>query len=313
MSVKRVTNISETEFIENYLSPGIPVVVTDAMKEWDIDKFSPSAMIKLFGNEYAQVYDDLFALQDVQTLEEYISEHFNQPESSPRCQRYVRWYTQLKDVDFLWADHIFEKIKPFWTNPYFLPNTNMIVPPVNDTGTVCPTAIQFPYKGLFVSARGSRTRLHRDPWHSNAILCQFYGEKLVKLYDRAQTNYVTDGSRFVDPLAPDLQAFPDYEKAVQLDEFILAPGEMVFFPRGVFHDVTCVTDSVSITWNFVHAVNKPHFLNHLASYPKEGELTTLRYFLKSHIPENADAEQIRDYVNRHFPDPVVATELEATA
>lgn len=312
MPVNRVTNISETEFIENHLIPGIPVIITDAMNNWNIEQFSPSSLIKLFGDEFVQVYDDLFALQAVQSLEEYITENFNQPTSSPRCQRYVRWYTQLKNVDFLWADHIFEKIKPFWGNPYFLPNTNMIIPPVNEHGTVCPTEIQFPYKGLFISGRGSRTRLHRDPWHSNAILCQFYGEKLVKLYDREQTNYVTDGTRFVDPLAPDLRAFPDYEKAVQLDEFILAPGEMIFFPRGVFHDVTCATDSVSITWNFVHAANKPHFLEHLARYPDEGELTTLRYFLKHRLPEDANAEQIRDYVNQHFPDRVAEKELAAT-
>ena len=312
MAIDRVRGLSEADFIKNYLNPGVPVVVKDAMENWNIAQFHPQAISNSFGDEFVQVYDDLFALQNVQTLNEYLAENFSRPASEPRCQRYVRWYTQLKDVEFLWADHIFELLKPHWSKPYFLPNTQMIIPPVTASGTICPTESQFPYKGLFISGRGSRTRLHRDPWHSNAVLCQFYGEKLIKLYDRNQTDHVTDGEHFVDPLNPDLNKFPNFPRAALLDEFILAPGDVIFLPRGVFHDVTSVSDSVSITWNFVHAVNKPHFLAHIARYPQEKELGTARYFLKTRIPAEAGAEQIKQYVESHFSD-LAPTEPAITA
>lgn len=302
MAIDKVNGLSEADFVKNYLAPGIPVVIGDAMNNWNISQFYPDALSASFGDEFVQVYDDLFALQNVQTLNEYLAENFSKPESEPRCQRYVRWYTQLKDVEFLWADHIFELLKPHWNKPYFLPSTEMIVPPTTFSGKICPTESQFPYKGLFISGRGSRTRLHRDPWHSNAVLCQFYGQKLIKLYDRNQTDFVTDGEHFVDPLNPDLNRFPAFPSAAILDEFILAPGDVIFLPRGVFHDVTSITDSVSITWNFVHAVNKLHFLEHISRYPREKELDTLRYFLKTRIPAAADANQITRYIENHLPE-----------
>ena len=292
MSIERVSNLTKADFIESFLKPGVPVVVSDGMKNWDLNRFTPESLTRDFGEEDVQVYDDLFGLQDVIPLRSYLKNHFNKKISDPRSKLYVRWYTKLKDVDFVWSDHVFDRLKDAWNHPYFIPNSSLIVPFCPNGHQLSPIDSQFPYKGLFISGRGARTRLHRDPWNSSAVLCQLFGKKKIYLYDREQTNYVTNGKEFVDVLVPDLAKFPNFPKATRLAELTLSPGEMVFFPWGTFHDVTSETDSVSITWNFLSDCNLEEFCNHVRKYPDEGELQVVKYFLKNHIATDASAEDI---------------------
>jgi hypothetical protein len=67
----------------------------------------------------------------------------------------------------------------------------------------------------------------------------------------------------VDPDHPDDGRFPRWRQArPELDE-VLEPGDAIFIPAGWYHTAVALTDSVSITWNFVHEIHERRFTSYL--------------------------------------------------
>jgi hypothetical protein len=95
----------------------------------------------------------------------------------------------------------------------------------------------------------TRTPLHYD-WAEN-VFVQVFGTKRFVLEppDSAAGRHVHDGSSahvsLVDPLAPDLVRFPDYDPAGQRT-VLLGPGDALYLPPGWFHDVTAPGTSISV-------------------------------------------------------------------
>lgn len=280
MKISRVENISKTEFVDRFISGNTPVIVTDGMRDWDTEKFQPEFLDRSFGDHMVQIYDDLFELQTIDSLHNYLADNFNKQGGTGEKPLYVRWYTRFKEVDFFWADEVFQKLSGFWSHPYFLSNDDMVIPYTLHGGMANVNEAHYPFKGLFISCKGARTRLHKDPFNSNAILCQFYGEKKVVVYPPQQEPYLMNGSEFVDFLNPDKRKFPKFDQASPVYEDILAPGEMLLFPSGWFHDVTCLSDSISITWNFVHALEREKLSGFIKQYPEDSQMETVDFFLK---------------------------------
>jgi hypothetical protein len=142
----------------------------------------------------------------------------------------------------------------------------------------------FPYRGVLVSARGARTRLHRDPFASDAVVCQMSGVKEVVLYRPERTDELrarrADGSSFggfvdVRPTPTTLRVQPDYHGFVR-------PGEVIYIPHGWLHDVLSVEDSISVTWNFVHESGALEFIDYLMDTlaGSDSEFEVLRYFFQ---------------------------------
>jgi hypothetical protein len=190
----------------------------------------------------------------------------------------VRWYSHLvADERVPWSDDVFGQVKGDWSRPYFFPADSFVLPYCGPTESIDPSLDWFPARGLFISARGGRTRLHADPWCSDALLCQIYGEKEFVMYDPAQGPYLSKGSRSVDVEAPDLQEFPDFPRARVAARDVLRPGEVLLVPAGWFHHFKSTTDSISLTWNFVHLSRLREFLAYLAGGPSATELKQLAY------------------------------------
>jgi len=294
--IERRQGLTETTFVEDYLKANKPVIVTDAMDAWpDRELLTPARLREEFGDLTVQVYDDLFELVNIVSLREYLDQNFDKPGNQP-SREYVRWYTKLKDVDFLWADDVFKQLAKAWDNPGFLPSHSFAIPFCPPAERISPVTHRFPYKGLFMSGKGARTRLHRDPFNSNAVLCQFHGEKKIIMWKPDQQEFLMNGEAFVDPDHPDPARFPNFSRATPIFEDTLSPGEIVFFPSGWFHDVTSVSDSISITWNFIHACNLPAFEAHLKKYPFEGELETARFFLNPWLPGKPSAAEMAAFL-----------------
>ncbi len=277
--------LSQQRFVDDYLSQNRPVVVANAMQNWDLQQFSPQSLKKSVGHHIVHIYDDLFDLQNLYSLSEYIDGHFNKPPNAPRSNEYVRAYIKLADVDYEWADEIFAALSGAWQYPSFLPNRSMLVPYCSADNTIDATTSNFPYKGLFVSGKGARTRLHRDPFSSNAILCQLYGEKKILLFSPDKRDQVMKGEDFIDPQLSESSVVADAQVT-------LKAGEIIFLPRGWFHDVTTLSDSVSITWNFVHSSERETFCQHVSEYPHEQELDKVKFFIGNKISPNATAAEI---------------------
>ena len=278
--VPRVADLAEQSFISDYLRKNRPVIVTDAMNSWKgLERWTPENLTERFGDERVQIYGDLFRLADIKPLREYFSRYFGGKDSrTAGSAPYVRWYCHLvADNRVPWADDVFARIAEDWSRPDFFPSNSFLLPFCPATDTIDPTLDWFPARGLFISARGARTRLHADPWASDALLCQVYGEKDFVMYDPSQGPYLTKDGRSVDVEAPDLKTFPDFPKACVAFRDTLRPGEIVFVPAGWYHHFNSVSDSISLTWNFVHASRKHEFVSYLSAVPNETERKQLAY------------------------------------
>jgi hypothetical protein len=290
MLINRIEKIAPAAFLEAYIVKNQPVIVADAIEGWAArTKWTPEYLSDALGDFEVQVYDDLFDLVDVMPLADYLDGSFGRDDDA--CAEYVRWYSRLKNVDFHWADEAFERLRDDWSHPYFLGKTGYAVPH-RPGEELSPAASRFPYRGLFISGRGARTRLHRDPWTSSAVLCQFYGDKQLTMYAPEQAACLMNGDEFVDPAAPDPQRFPRFAQARPAYEDTLKPGEVLYIPSGWFHDVTSVTDSISVTWNFVHESRVETLCQYLTDHPHDSELEVLRFFLNDLVPPAASAGQI---------------------
>ncbi|MBB5635103.1 hypothetical protein HDF26_002170 [Pedobacter cryoconitis] len=301
MDIQRISSLSKASFVNDFLIKKQPVIITDGMAQWNLGDFSPEALIEKFGQSYIQVYNDLFDLQTIKTLEDYINDNFGKTASENVKLEYMRWYSKLKDVDFFWADDAFDKLVDSWSTPYFLPTDAMVIP-FRKTGEVINSnESQFPYRGLFISGSGARTRLHKDPFNSNAVLCQFYGEKEIRLHSPEQEkDLLDDQGKIIDLYHPSISEQERLSRPGATYETTLKAGEIVLFPSGWFHDVVSASDSISITWNFVHASDLNSFCSFIKEYPDDPELETVRYFLKDHLNGKDDVLEICDFLEGQF-------------
>lgn len=291
-SIERVAKIGTEEFVRRNIVGNRPVIVTDAMDSWPAkQKWNPEYFVENFGNLNTQIYDNLFALQDVMPLRDYINRCFNR-EDGKFSGRYARWYAKFKDLEFAWSDIVFDAIAQDWKHPYFLPESSFVMPFCRPPDKLRANRDAFPFKGLFISARGARTRLHKDPLGSDALLCQIHGVKKVVFYQPKDRSKLQRGSSFVDPLNPDLQRFADFPSAAPLFEDELVPGEILFIPGGWFHDVASITDSISVTWNFVHAAGRESFLRELVNPLAEFDREILKFFFRDERGRAASTPEI---------------------
>jgi len=290
-SLRRVADVTHELFVDEYLLRNRPVIVVDAMRQWQATtKWTPDFLSYQFGDLNTQVYDTLFKLVDVMPLREYIAVSFGKASVSATAT-YVRWYAKFKDFDFEWSDPVFAAIANDWAHPYFLPTLGYVMP-FSRSRHVFANHDIFPYKGIFISAAGARTRLHKDPFGTDAVLCQFYGEKRLSLYPPTSKTAIERDGVFLDPSQPDTDRFPERREDVATVEDTLKPGEILFIPGGWYHDVETISDSVSITWNFVHDIKKDLFLREVADERNSFDRDMLKFFFGSPALPNPTSEDI---------------------
>jgi hypothetical protein len=280
MKIERRSTLSRQEFLDDYISRDRPVIVTDAMDGWPAKTlWNEAYLASQVGHLDALVYNELFDLTGIQRLGDYLQRNFGS--NIDGRTEYVRWYSRQKPLDFVWADEAFKLLKKDWCHPYFFPVNGYIAPYAQDNCTGDVTESLYPYRGLFISGAGARTRLHRDPWTTSAVLCQFSGSKSVVMYSPDQADCLMDRTDFVDIHKPDLARFPRLKEAHVNYRDVIQPGEVLFIPSGWFHDVVSVSNSISVTWNFIHEVHTDRFLSYVKANPNDGEMDVLRFFTQS--------------------------------
>ena len=185
------------EFVDRWLAPGRPVVVRGL--SFDRQAWTAEGLRARAGGLATLVYGSLFDLEDIATLDDYLDDWFiggDGPPGSPGPLEpgdevpYVRWYNRLRDVEAAWGDEALARMADTWAAPACLPRNDLLLP----VGSGDPVSDRFPYRGLLVAARGARTRLHRDPFGTDAVVAQFAGVKDAVLYepDRAAELHLGD-------------------------------------------------------------------------------------------------------------------------
>ncbi len=110
---------------------------------------------------------------------------------------------------------------------------------------------------LWISPSGTATMLHRDA--ADNIHLQLIGSKRFTLIEPSQSARLYPNSLFdsvpngcrADLDAPDFERYPDF-RDVEMEVTELEPGDAVYIPRGSWHHVRTVADSLSA--NFWWAV-----------------------------------------------------------
>lgn len=300
MEPQRVRDLTIDRFLNEFVAPARPCIIEDGMRGWEgAQLWVPDYFRRELGAELVQVYNDRFDLVTISTLAEYMDEYFYAPSPGKEVP-YVRWYTKLKDVDFIWGDSAFELIRAQWSNPYFLPDTGYLLPYCMEPDTITPVNTHFPARSLFISGAGAATRLHYDPWGSDSILFQLHGKKRWVMYepDQAQHLRLDDGT-YANLANPDLSKFPTFSEAQPTYEFDLNGGDAILVPAGWIHEVETIQGSMSLTWNFVHRVSLDHFRSYLASNEPFGhDLEVLRFFFGNRVPPDATASDIAEFIDR---------------
>lgn len=285
-AIPRVQQLTPERFVRDYVCRNTPVIVTDALADWELQaRWTPAYLNARFGDEPVQVYNDYFDLLDLLPLSDYLQRHGGDGGARTSFVPYVRWYSKFRDVDFAWADTVFERLRDNWARPYFLPDTDFLLPLAPPPQTADPVTDAFPAKALFISGPGARTGLHVDPWSSDAVLCQVFGRKAWLMYAPDQSSAVTAAGECVDPDDPDPARFPHFDRVVPRYVFTLHPGESVYVPHGWFHHVRSETMSISLSWNFVHSSTAEAFLAWLAAGPSARDLSVLHYFFGGVAPD----------------------------
>ena len=89
--------------------------------------------------------------------------------------------------------------------------------------------------------------------------------------------YLQNGEHVVDIEAPDAKLDPDFTQARPSVRDTLEKGEIVFVPARWYHHFNSVTDSISLTWNFVHQARLQEFTAYLQDGPPQTEKKQLSY------------------------------------
>lgn len=116
------------------------------------------------------------------------------------------------------------------------------------------------YIQFFMGSTGSLTPLHFDTLLTNNLFFQVAGRKKFILIEANQKkDCYMEGWRWAkfDPQNPDYEKFPQ-AKGVKIMEAILEPGDILFMPSGMLHQVHGLSQSVSfnIDWHTSKSARK---------------------------------------------------------
>ena len=299
MKFEIISDVSQEEFLNNYVAKNTPVIVRGI--PFEPEHWTPAALKESIGDLTAQMYGTLFDLEDILSASDYLDDYFGTNGPYQDDVPYIRWYNQLKDIDFAWGDEAFNQLSTYWQKPVCIPDRNLIVPLTNAETIANPVKDRFPYRGVLLAARGARTRLHRDPFCTDAVVSQFYGTKEAALYHPSRAQELLDNSDgssfggFMDMREADINQLshePDFHGEVN-------PGDMIYIPHGWLHDVIVVEDSISVTWNFIHEKGAREFEQYLTGNTEEdSEFEILQYFYSLAGFPNVSAQEIMEQLRR---------------
>ena len=240
--IDRRSGLGYREFVEEYLIPRKPVVITDgighwrAAKEWSLDFFSQkfgTKMVRCRGQAHDVALGDYIANLAHSTL----------ANPSPYL-RNISIQGNFPEV----LSHIlprFHYATPDLASSYLLP-------------------YGFPRKRytnhLFISGRGSRIILHYDDWMFHAVISNIQGVKRFTLFPPSDAGYLYPReddiilSQIPDFYNLDGSRFPLVEKATR-HEVDVGPLESIFVPCGWWHTTLTLESCISVGSAFVSRWN----------------------------------------------------------
>jgi len=259
LEIDRVSDISNEQFLKQYVEKGRPVIIEQGAKNWPcIGKWNLEYFKNLHGKDEILVVDSKHIEQDYEkmTLADLID---NIRDGGSKYYRFYPLLSEhpehLADIDYNWLR------------------------------SVRQDKVYFESFQAFIGGKDTESPLH------NAMACnlfiQIYGEKRWSLISPHYTAIVDPdpvrniyrGAPFrkdnypFNPFKPDYSKPYDLYKYVDRYDFVLKPGDILWNPPFWWHSVVNLSDSIGVGYRWVPQVyclkQQPLYtiLDHLAMRP----------------------------------------------
>jgi Cupin-like domain len=239
--VEHLSGLSGQEFLEDYYSANLPVVLTDVADGWAaVNNWSPSYLARSIGSEPVEIMTD-------RDSDEQFEVNSNSHRSTMPFDQYVEHVTAAawsNDKYLVANNHLLEKPAAAALWPDFAIDERYLDPGRTD-GSVF----------LWFGPGGTVTPLHHDV--ANVLFVQVYGRKLVRLRSPLESHCVYNDIGVysqVDAAQPDLDAHPLFARTRPFN-VLLEPGQALFIPVGWWHHVTALDTSISLSFTNFHWPN----------------------------------------------------------
>lgn len=227
--IPRVSTISKTDFIKNYLKPQKPVVIERLTEDWPAYEHWNLQYIKeVAGDKTVPLYDDRPVKHD---------EGFNQAHAEMKMSAYVD-LLESKPTNFrIFLYNILKEV-PTLQRDFKFPDLGLKL-----------------IKGLpmmFFGGAGSKVFMHYDIDFTNILHFHFHGTKRCIIYAPDQSKYLYKvpyaliAREDIDFSNPDLDTWPALKQA-QGYVCDLKHGEMLYMPEGYWHYMQYLTPGFSIS------------------------------------------------------------------
>ena len=241
--VERRTNVSRSDFLENYYSANRPVILQGLMTDWPaMTRWTPEYLKSAAGHEQIEI----MARRDRDRAFELNADQH-------------RLMMQFGDyVDMVYGGEV--------TNDYYLVANNKFFQRSAGRALLADLKIFTEYLDpatvdnqvfLWFGPGGTVTPLHHDT--SNILMAQVAGRKHIKLIAASHWPHIYNEvgvfSR-VDCENPDFDRWPEFRDATVLD-VTLESGEVLFMPVGWWHQVR--SPNVSIMVSFTNFAFPNHY------------------------------------------------------
>jgi len=227
--IPRVSSLTKSEFVNNFLKPQKPVVIENYVQDWPAySKWSLDYMKEVAGEKMVPLYDD-------RPVDH--KEGFNEPHARMKMKDYVDLLQRepTKFRIFLW--NVIKEV-PVLQQDYQYP----------DFGISLMKGLPM----LFFGGKDSHTFMHYDIDLANIFHFHFDGKKECILFPQSENNYLYKVPHSlitheeIDFSNPDYEKWPALKRAsgykTQLNH-----GEVLYMPEGYWHYMKYITPGFSMS------------------------------------------------------------------
>lgn len=268
--IERRSGLSLREFMDEYIIPNRPVILTDASKEWEAHAcFTPEFFKKNFPDKIATIKGRQYKLFD------YVDMMLTSSEQNPAP------YPFKLDLEKKFSE-LLEYIQP----AFEIMKKNRLKSPLFGRRLIPQAAT---LEIFFGGPAGWFPYIHYDLFGLYAIVTQVYGRKEFILYEAEQVKYLYPDpenpwmSTINEYYKPDYEKYPAFKNAKPVTDVVM-PGETVYIPKGWWHTTRSLEPSISVAQDLLVHSNWDLFSRDVLFYKRKQSNTkaaVLNLYLKA--------------------------------
>lgn len=245
-TVDKRTNLSKRELIKEYVEPSIPVVLTDAAKDWKaMGKITPEFFKTKYGSLEKEVKGRKYTIAEFIDL--MLASTKENPSPYPFNLNVETYFPELMadikpEILYAKSDRVNHPLLP----KFMMKGTEVYEFFLGGVGAY------FPF-------------LHVDALFLHTQITQIYGSKDFILYPPDQTPFMyprEDNPKIshVNPMKPDFERYPLFRNAKPL-KVTVNEGETILFPTGWWHITEMHEPNISLGRVQLNAANWDNFVS----------------------------------------------------